>query len=92
MKRTGWGKRGVLAAFTFVAFFGGLGVASASAQKSPMEVIKSATDRALHTLQTCPGGTPENIKARRQAARAIAEEYVDFEEAGSARWAGTGKA
>jgi len=82
MKRTAWGRFGASAAFTLMIFVGGLGVASASAQKSPKEVIKSATDRALHVLQTCPGSTPENIKARREAARAIADDYVDFEEAG----------
>lgn len=82
MKRRGRGRLGVFKALVLLVFAGGMGVASASGEKSPMAVIKSATDRALHVLQTCGGSSPENIKARREATRAIAEDYVDFEEAG----------
>lgn len=73
---------GFLVALALGFCVAGPNVASASVQKSPMEVIKSATERALKVLQECGGSSLEDIKARRQASRAIAEEYVDFEEAG----------
>lgn len=55
--------------------------AAAWAQATPTEVIKDATARALQVLRTCAGNAPENIKARHEAVRALALEYVDFEEA-----------
>lgn len=56
-------------------------VSSAPAQTKPTDVIKNATERALHVLHTCGTDSPEHIKARREAVRSIAMEYVDFEEA-----------
>ncbi len=56
-------------------------ISSARAQTRPTDVIKSATERALRVLHTCGTDSPEHIKARREAVRSIATEYVDFEEA-----------
>lgn len=56
-------------------------VAVAWAQATPTEVIKNATARALQMLRTCGGTSPEELKARHEAIRNLAVEYVDFEEA-----------
>ncbi len=82
MRGRKWARFGFLVLLVLGFCVAGPDDASASVQKSPMEVIKSATERALKTLQECGGSSPEDIKARRAASRAIAEEYVDFEEAG----------
>ncbi|MGQ9485140.1 MAG: MlaC/ttg2D family ABC transporter substrate-binding protein [Desulfosoma sp.] len=55
--------------------------AVAWAQTTPTEVIKNATARALQVLRTCRGNSPEELRARREAVRSLAMEYVDFEEA-----------
>lgn len=55
--------------------------AVAWAQTTPTEVIKNATARALQVLRTCGNNSPEEFKARDEALRSLAVEYVDFEEA-----------
>ncbi|ROQ92138.1 MlaC/ttg2D family ABC transporter substrate-binding protein [Desulfosoma caldarium] len=52
-----------------------------STHATPTEVIKDVTARALQLVHDCAGNAPEDIKARREAVRALALEYVDFEEA-----------
>lgn len=51
------------------------------AQATPTEVIKDATARVLQVLRTCRGNSPEALKARHEAVRNLALEYVDFNEA-----------
>lgn len=70
-----------LSVLAMVVVLAGRG-AAVSAQMSPTQVVQDATKRVLHVLSTCGGDTPENIKARREAVRTIALDYVDFEEAG----------